>query len=89
MASCKWCRENIMRSQWRAIKRVKGEVGVGFDTLQYHFYCAKKALSPNELQQLLDVIAASDEDTGSKSAWTAMVTKERGETAWDYLNEIE
>ncbi len=48
-----------------------------------------KALSAKELQQLLDVIAASDEDTGLKSAWTAVVTKERGKTAWDYIVEIE
>jgi hypothetical protein len=81
MAACRWCHGYIMRSQWRAIKRVKRDVGIGFDTSQYHFYCTKKALSANELQQLLDVIAASDEDTGLKSAWTAAVTKERGKTA--------
>jgi hypothetical protein len=38
--------------------------GIGFDTSQYHFYCTKKALMAKELQQLLDVIAALDEDMG-------------------------
>ena len=62
-----------MRTQWRAIKKVKREVGVGFDTLQYHFFCCKNALSSDELQQLLDVIGASDKELGLKSAWTAAI----------------
>ncbi len=53
-----------MRTHCCAIKKVKRDVGIGFDTLQFHLYCAKKALSPNELQQILDVIAASNEERG-------------------------
>jgi hypothetical protein len=88
VANCKWCRGCIMRTQWRAIKKVKREVGVGFDTLQYHFFCCNNALSSDELQQLLDVIGASDEELGLKSAWTAAITKDRDKTAWDWLNEM-
>ena len=50
MANCKWCRGCIMRMQSRAIKKVKREVGVGFDTLQYHFCscrAAATALTPS------------------------------------------
>ena len=89
VANCKWCRGCIMRTQWRAIKKVKREVGVGFDTFQYHFFCCKNALSSDELHQLLDVIGASDEELGLKSAWTAAITKIRGKTAWDWLNEMK
>jgi hypothetical protein len=60
VVNCKWCRGCIMRTQWGAIKKVKREVGVGFDILQYHFFCCKNALSSDELQQLPDVIGASD-----------------------------
>ena len=50
-----------MRSQWCAIKKVKQSVGVGYDTVQYHFYCVTA-----ELQQLMDVIKALDYDLGLK-----------------------
>ncbi len=75
--------------QWCAIKKVKREVGVGFDTLQYHFFCCKNALSSDELHKLLDVIGALDEELGLKSAWTAAITKNRGKAAWDWLNEMK
>jgi len=52
-------------------------------------FCCKNALSSDELQQLLDVIGASDEELGLKSAWTAAITKIRGKTAWDWLNEMK
>ena len=86
---CKWCRGTIMRTQCRAIKKVKRDVGMGFDTSQIHLYCAKKALLPNELQQLLDVIAATpNAEAGFRSAWAASVSKEKGKTPWDHVNEM-
>ena len=43
-----------MRSQWRAIKKVKRNGnGLGYDISQYHLRCVKKALSEKELEQLL------------------------------------
>jgi hypothetical protein len=71
--TCKHCRGMIMRNQVRAIKKVKRFAGLGYDIQQYHFYCVKKAINSCELQQLMDVIKASDYDLGSKSAWASKI----------------
>ena len=55
--TCKYCRTCIMRSQWRAIKKVKRNGnGLGYDISQYHLRCVMKVLSEKELEQLLVVV---------------------------------
>ena len=67
LPSCKYCHGCIMRTQFCAIRKVKRNVGIGYEIAQFHFCCVRKAISSLELNQLIDVIKASDEDLGLKT----------------------
>jgi len=89
--TCKYCRTCIMRSQWRAIKKVKRNGnGLGNDISQYHLKCVKKVLSKKELEQLLAIIRSLDldPDVGSRSAMIRQIDDgDSKKTAWDYIFE--
>jgi hypothetical protein len=88
--TCKYCRTCIMRSQWRAIKKVKRNGnGLGYDVSQYHLRCVKKVLSEKELEQLLAIIRSLDvdPDVGSRSAMIRQIDGDSKKTAWDYILE--
>ena len=80
-----------MRSQWRAIKKVKRNGnGLGNDISQYHLKCVKKVLSKKELEQLLAIIRSLDldPDVGSRSAMIRQIDDgDSKKTAWDYIFE--
>ena len=88
--TCKYCQTCIMRSQWRAIKKVKRNGnGLGYDVSQYHLRCVKKVLSEKELEQLLAIIRSLDvdPDVGSRSAMIRQIDGDSKKTAWDYILE--
>jgi hypothetical protein len=51
--SCKYCHGCIMRAQFCAIRKVKRNVGIGYDIAQFHFYCVRKAISSSQNQKKL------------------------------------
>jgi hypothetical protein len=67
------------KDAFRAIRKVKRNAGIGYETAQFHFCCVMKAISSPKLKQLINVIRASDEDLGLKTTWLSKITNDEGE----------
>ena len=90
LPSCKYFHGCIMRTQFCAIRKVTRIVGIGYDIAQFHFCCVKKAISSPELQQLIIVVKASDEDLGLKTTWLSKITNNEGEhkSGWTLIDDL-